>query len=65
MPPTDVSTSSRRRPSVAIAGCCLWRMGKVVAALNDITAYLDEAPEECPDRTPMTEVAGRLRAFLN
>jgi hypothetical protein len=40
-------------------------MGKVVAALNDITAYLDDAPEECPDRTRMTEVAGRLRAFLN
>src|SRR5580693_9108148 len=46
-------------------GLLLWRMGKVVAALTDITAYLDEAPEECPDRTPMTEVAGRLRAFLN
>jgi hypothetical protein len=28
-------------------------------------AYLDEAPETCPDRTAMTEVAGRLRAFLN
>ena len=26
---------------------------------------LDEAPENCSDRTAMTEVAGRLRAFLN
>ena len=43
----------------------MWRMGKVVAALTDITAYLDEAPETCADRTAMTEVAGRLRAFLN
>ena len=32
-------------------GLLLWRMGKVVAALTDITAYLDEAPENCPDRT--------------
>ena len=46
-------------------GLLLWRMGRVVAALADITAYLDEAPESCPDRTAMTEVAGRLRAFLN
>jgi hypothetical protein len=40
-------------------------MGKIVAALADINAYLDEAQESCPDRTAMTEVAGRLRAFLN
>jgi regulator of sirC expression with transglutaminase-like and TPR domain len=46
-------------------GLLLWRMGRVVAALSDINAYLDEAPETCPDRTAMTEVAGRLRAFLN
>jgi regulator of sirC expression with transglutaminase-like and TPR domain len=46
-------------------GLLLWRMGKVVAALADINAYLDEAPEDCADRTAMTEVAGRLRAFLN
>jgi regulator of sirC expression with transglutaminase-like and TPR domain len=46
-------------------GLLLWRMGRIVAALNDINAYLDEAPETCPDRTAMTEVAGRLRAFLN
>ena len=39
-------------------GLLLWRMGKVVAALTDINAYLDEAPETCPDRTAMTEVAG-------
>ena len=46
-------------------GLLLWRMGRIVAALSDINAYLDEAPESCTDRTAMTEVAGRLRAFLN
>jgi regulator of sirC expression with transglutaminase-like and TPR domain len=46
-------------------GLLLWRMGRVVAALTDINAYLDEAPESCADRPAMTEVAGRLRAFLN
>jgi regulator of sirC expression with transglutaminase-like and TPR domain len=46
-------------------GLLLWRMGKIVAALADINAYLDEAPDACPDRSSMTEVAGRLRAFLN
>jgi regulator of sirC expression with transglutaminase-like and TPR domain len=46
-------------------GLLLWRMGKIVAALVDINSYLDEAPETCPDHSAMTEVAGRLRAFLN
>jgi regulator of sirC expression with transglutaminase-like and TPR domain len=46
-------------------GLLLWRMGRIVAALADINAYLDEAPETCADRPAMTEVAGRLRAFLN
>src|ERR1700680_1041078 len=46
-------------------GLLLWRMGRIVAALVDINAYLDEAPQSCPDRPDMAEVAGRLRAFLN
>ena len=46
-------------------GLLLWRMGRIVAALADLNSYLDEAPETCPDRSAMTEVAGRLRAFLN
>jgi regulator of sirC expression with transglutaminase-like and TPR domain len=46
-------------------GLLLWRMGRIVAALADINAYLDEAPETCPDRSAMTDAAGRLRAFLN
>jgi regulator of sirC expression with transglutaminase-like and TPR domain len=46
-------------------GLLLWRMGRIVAALVDINSYLDEAAETCADRPAMTEVAGRLRAFLN
>jgi regulator of sirC expression with transglutaminase-like and TPR domain len=46
-------------------GLLLWRMGRIVAALVDLNSYLDQAPETCPDRSAMTEVAGRLRAFLN
>jgi regulator of sirC expression with transglutaminase-like and TPR domain len=46
-------------------GLLLWRMGRASAALEDINGYLDAAPEQCTDRTGMTEIAGRLRAFLN
>ena len=65
MRPTAASTWCPSPAERRDRGLLLWRMGKVVAALTDITAYLDEAPETCADRTAMTEVAGRLRAFLN
>ena len=46
-------------------GLLLWRMGRMGAALEDINGYLDQAPQDSSDRTALTEVAGRLRAFLN
>jgi regulator of sirC expression with transglutaminase-like and TPR domain len=46
-------------------GLLLWRMGQPQGALRDLTTYLDDAPAEAPDRADVTEVVGRLRAFLN
>jgi regulator of sirC expression with transglutaminase-like and TPR domain len=46
-------------------GLLLWRMGQTSAALEDLRAYLDRAPAQASDRASVTEVAGRLRAFLN
>jgi len=46
-------------------GLLLWRMGRMSAALDDITSYLDQAPQDCSDRTALVEAAGRLRALLN
>jgi len=46
-------------------GLLLWRIGRVSAALEDVNAYLEATPDACADRTAMTEIAGRLRAFLN
>ena len=46
-------------------GILLWRMGQCRAALDDLRAYLDDAPPEASDRTGIMEIAGRLRAFLN
>jgi len=46
-------------------GMLLWRMGHFSAALKDLSFYLDHAPNGTSDRAAVTEVAGRLRAFLN
>jgi len=46
-------------------GLLLWRMGQSSAALDDLSFYLDRAPNRASDRTAITEIAGRLRAFLN
>ena len=46
-------------------GLLLWRMGRSSAALDDLRAYLDAAPDDASDRTAITEVTNRLRAFMN
>lgn len=46
-------------------GFLLWRMGHPSAALDDLRHYLDHAPADAADRTTVTEIAARLRAFLN
>jgi regulator of sirC expression with transglutaminase-like and TPR domain len=46
-------------------GLLLWRMGQSSAALDDLRAYLEAAPDDAPDRTSVGEVANRLRAFMN
>lgn len=46
-------------------GLLLWRMGQPQGALRDLTAYLERAPAGVADRADISEVVGRLRAFLN
>jgi regulator of sirC expression with transglutaminase-like and TPR domain len=46
-------------------GLLLWRMAHPGGALEDLRAYLDRAPADTPDREAVTEIACRLRAFLN
>ena len=64
-PPTAASTSCRRRRSGATAGCCCggWAGSSPRSTTSPRTST--RRRRTCPDRTPMTEVAGRLRAFLN
>jgi regulator of sirC expression with transglutaminase-like and TPR domain len=46
-------------------GYLLWRMGHPTAALEDMRYYLEHTPASAPDRDTISEVASRLRAFLN
>lgn len=46
-------------------GLLLWRMGMAAAALQDLRAYLELAPQTASDHAAVTEVVGRLRAFMN
>lgn len=46
-------------------GFLLWRMGHPTAALDDLRHYLAVAPPDAADRSSVSEVASRLRAFLN